>query len=291
MPTSFRLDQRDIQASIVPRLQQWFDGPVGQRTFEIEQALVNQLLGSSFGYYLLQLGIAPHLPLYAESRVQRNIQAGLYQTNVNQPRAPGFVAQCNLDELPFAENSLDVLIIHHWLEFCSDPHSLLREAQRVLVPHGRLIIVAFNPLSFFGLKGLYGRLWPRSPWRQHMLTNRRIRDWLQLLGFGEYQVQFGVHRPPYEFFQSRKPELDYPGWLGKLPTGGIMVMSAVKDVVGLTALRPQWQAPPRIPALVGASREAVIKPFPPRSFSSRNKRYDLRSESHNESYKVPPPTE
>ena len=280
MPTNpFRLDQRDIQASIIPRLQQWFESPVGRQTFAIEEAMVSQLLGDAFGYYLLQLGIAPQLPLFKESRVQRNIQAGLFQSAVGEVRAPGFVAQCDLDQLPFAQDSLDVLIIHHWLEFCSDPHSLLREAQRVLVPHGRLIIVAFNPFSFFGMKGLYGRLWPRSPWRQHLLSSWRIKDWLQLLGFGECHVQFGAHRPPYDVCLPRKPELDYPGWLGKMPTGGIMAMSAVKDVVGMTALRPQWQPAPRIPALVGASRQAVIKPFP-----RRNSPQDM-------SRKIPPSTE
>lgn len=267
--SSFRLEQRDIQNSILPRLQQWFEGPVGKRTFAIEQALVNQLLSSSFGYYLLQLGIAPHLPLFRDSRVQKNIQAGLY-SGKSAEDAPGFVAHCNLEELPFAQDSLDVLIIHHWLEFCSDPHSLLREAQRVLVPHGRLIVVAFNPFSFFGLKGLYGRLWPRSPWRQHLLSSHRIKDWLSLLGFGELQIQFGVHRPPIEAFQAREPQLDYPGWLGRCPTGGIMVISAVKDVVGMTALRPQWVDPePNLPSLVGANREAVVRPFPARPLANR----------------------
>jgi SAM-dependent methyltransferase len=277
MPTNpFRLDQRDIQTSIIPRLQQWFDTPVGQATLAVEHSLVSQVLSDAFGYYLLQLGLAPNLSLYSESRVQRNYQAGIYRpvnaksavspstdSNTSQP----FIAHCNLDQLPFAQDSLDVLIVHHWLEFCSDPHSLLREAQRVLVPHGRLIIVGFNPFSFFGLKGLWGRLWPRSPWRQHLLTPWRIKDWLQLLGFGECTIQYGAHRPPFEFCQTTKAELDYPGWLGKLPTGGIMVMSAVKDVVGMTTLRPAWQPAPRIPALVAASREAVIKPFPRRNQS------------------------
>jgi len=47
--------------------------------------------------------------------------------------------------LPFAEQSLDLVVMPHTLEFSRDPHSCLREVERVLVPDGRGVICGFNP--------------------------------------------------------------------------------------------------------------------------------------------------
>jgi SAM-dependent methyltransferase len=40
----------------------------------------------------------------------------------------------------------------HALEFHDDPHQILREVERVLIPEGELIITGFNPISIWGLR-------------------------------------------------------------------------------------------------------------------------------------------
>ena len=53
-------------------------------------------------------------------------------------------------QLPFLDKSADVCVLAHNLGYSSDPHRLLREADRVLIEDGWLIISGFNPLSLLG---------------------------------------------------------------------------------------------------------------------------------------------
>jgi hypothetical protein len=41
-----------------------------------------------------------------------------------------------------------------YLPWCSDPHRLLREADRVLIDDGWMILTGFNPVSLMGLRKL-----------------------------------------------------------------------------------------------------------------------------------------
>ena len=65
---------------------------------------------------------------------------------------------CDLLDLPFEAQSVDLLVMPHTLEFTSDPHRLLREAERVLMPEGRLIILGFNSLSLWGARQSLGKV-------------------------------------------------------------------------------------------------------------------------------------
>lgn len=56
--------------------------------------------------------------------------------------------------LPFADKSVDVCLLAHTLPWCTDPHRLLREADRVLIDDGWLVISGFNPISLMGLRKL-----------------------------------------------------------------------------------------------------------------------------------------
>ncbi len=65
---------------------------------------------------------------------------------------------CDLLDLPFEAQSVDLLVMPHTLEFARDPHRLLREAERVLVPEGQLIILGFNSLSLWGARQSLGKV-------------------------------------------------------------------------------------------------------------------------------------
>ena len=42
-------------------------------------------------------------------------------------------------DLPIASNSIDLLLLPHVLEFSVNPHQILREVQRVLMPDGHAV--------------------------------------------------------------------------------------------------------------------------------------------------------
>ncbi len=65
-------------------------------------------------------------------------------------------------ELPFASQSLDLVVLPHVLEFAHEPHQILREVERVLIPEGQIIVTGFNPASLWGARQAATRL-ARAP--------------------------------------------------------------------------------------------------------------------------------
>ena len=85
--------------------------------------------------------------------------------------------------LPFLQDTLDLIVLPHTLDLSHDPHQVLREAQRVLIPEGHIVLIAFNPMSMMGLCKLALMGSKRIPWASHFYTARRLKDWLALLDF------------------------------------------------------------------------------------------------------------
>jgi len=78
--------------------------------------------------------------------------------------------------LPLATGSIDLLALPHVLEFNSHPHRILREAARVLMPEGQIVISGFNPLSLWGLKRSLGPRRPEYPWCGRFIGLLRLKD-------------------------------------------------------------------------------------------------------------------
>ena len=49
--------------------------------------------------------------------------------------------------LPIASDSVDLVILMHHLSNTSEPHAMLRETFRILIPEGKLLIIDFNPIK------------------------------------------------------------------------------------------------------------------------------------------------
>ena len=93
-------------------------------------------------------------------------------------------------ELPVASEIVDTLILPHILEFESDPHQILREADRVLKPEGRIFILGLNPWSPQRVLNWTRRVEFRTAGN---IGCYRIMDWLNLLKFdAEFCAGFGL---------------------------------------------------------------------------------------------------
>lgn len=222
-----------------------------------------------FGYHALQLGLPDLQALHANRMPHRwvavaeaigkphirndnnainnvTMQANnTPATAINAIKSIDFVTA--FEALPFPENSLDLLILPHSLELSPDPHATLREAERVLVPEGRLIVCCFNPLSLWGLKQKRSRLYKRFdlgelylPEAGEFISHRRLRDWLKLLNFELESSQFGCFRPAVR----SQTMLQRFAWMDKLGSnywpilGAVYVVSAVKRVHGMRLISP-----------------------------------------------------
>jgi SAM-dependent methyltransferase len=145
--------------------------------------------------------------------------------------------------LPLASQSVDLLVLPHILEFCADPHQVLREAERVLMPEGRIVISGFNPLSLWGAARFIGAHRQTFPWRGDFVGLMRLRDWLKLLGFDLDGGKFGCYAPPMRQARwlQRFRVLELAGERWWPIAGGVYVIRAVKRVVGTRIVTPNWR--------------------------------------------------
>src|SRR6202166_3286621 len=158
----------------------WFEGPLGARVLREEAALAPLALDDVFGFELLQVGAwGPARHLLDGARTQ-------HATLLAPEMSPGVTLYAPLQSLPFPSDSIDAIFLPHTLELVEDPYAVLREAERVLCAEGCLIICGFNPFSGWGARRLFGQYFHRPafpPGTQRMLSERRLRDWVALLGF------------------------------------------------------------------------------------------------------------
>lgn len=244
-------------------LHHWFDSPPGRYLLAWEQARFDEAVADVFGYHSLQLGMPlldglranrmPHQWLalgqeavwgsFAYAQVGDEAQAPLRRHTVDLLAEP--VA------LPFAEASLDLIVLPHTLELSIDPHAALREVERVLVPEGRVVISGLNPTSLWGLRQRRARLYQRLgrgtlylPDVGEFIGYRRLRDWLRLLSFEVESARFGCYRPAVRSAQW----LERFGWMDPLGErwwpilGAAYFLVAVKRVHGMRLLEPAWRS-------------------------------------------------
>jgi SAM-dependent methyltransferase len=238
-------------------LQQWFATDIGQAVLATERRLLARLLADSFGYHLLQLSANNNLNLYGDCRVQRCFKAGPIVPAPDVEQA-AFV-RCTFEELPFETDSIDVALVHHVPEFSADPHAVLRELYRVVVPNGRVILLGFNPWSPFGARMALGRWSNGSVWRNHFFSASRLNDWLQLLGFETESIDYGFHRLPLQRTAHWPVQIENKAsWSRHWPFGGVYAITAVKQVSKFIPLKPQWSARPTLIPLSAAKPSALV---------------------------------
>ena len=218
------------QASQISQ-QQWLTSTLGQHLLAREQAMYDAIVGDIFGFHALQLGLLP-LNALKNSRIPHLLRAGNCEGDAN----------CESDYLPFAESSIDLLCLPHVLEFSRNPHQTLREAERVLVPEGHLIITGFNPISAWGVKQTLSKD-TTYPWHGHFFTLSRIKDWLALLGLEFVSGQMNGYALPIndEKWLKRLAFMDKTGDKWWPMMGGIYFIVAKKRVVNMTLLKPNWK--------------------------------------------------
>jgi SAM-dependent methyltransferase len=237
--------------STAKTLTDWFATPQGQYLLEREQDFFDQAVADLFGFNAAQLGLTGYEYLRASRMPMRIVagnKAGLNGNNKDAPTGEGQdpvqyeMVRLIMDELPFDSGSLDLVVMPHVLEFNDNPHQILREVERVLMPEGHVIIAGFNPRSLWGVWHMLGRKKRGYPWNGNFISLPRMKDWLALLGFEVVAGRFACYAPP----------LNNPGWVSRFRfmepagdrwwavCGGIYFLQAIKRVPGVRPLKPSW---------------------------------------------------
>jgi SAM-dependent methyltransferase len=228
-------------------LRDWYASPPGEALADDLCGYLESVVPQLFGYHALRIGdLGPSRDPLAGSRIIHRVQLDLVLPAqlLAQPRA-----------LPVQADTLDLVVLTHVLEFCSDPHGVLREVDRTLVPEGHVIIIGFNPISFMGLRRLAARNRGSAPWRGRYYTAWRVRDWLQLLGYDVLDTVSAGFRPPLRQagLLRRLRAMETLGARFWPILGGAFVILARKRVATLTPLRPRWKPRRRISAGLAGS--------------------------------------
>lgn len=213
-------------------LEDWLASPQGQYVLDWETEQIDQAVSDIFGFNALQIGL-PQIDLLRSNRMALRIRIG--------SDSPVSVA-CLPTALPIANQSVDLVVLPHLLEFSKDPHQILREVERALIPEGQLIITGFNPLSLWGLTK-QARRSKDFPWNGNYLSPARVKDWLKLLGFEVDRSNFGCYAPPFEQqkWLQRCGITETAGRRWWKFSGAVYMLRAVKRVHSMRLIKPNWR--------------------------------------------------
>jgi SAM-dependent methyltransferase len=232
--------------------------PFGQELLHNEEQFYQNVTSNMFGYYAIQMGL-PQINFLQTNRIPNKY---LIPLQIN----------CDIRMLPFATNSIDLIICPHLLEFVPNYETLLREFYRVLIPKGKLIISNFNRSSFLGLSNLphaFTNLFTKRPKMTipdmfdatninntspstkitqniNWIGLKDIKKSLVKLNFVLNGGKFFSYLPPINNFKT----LSKLSWLNKvgdrwLPTyANSYAIIASKELVTFTNIKPQTQRKP-----------------------------------------------
>ena len=216
----------------IPGLETWLGSAQSRYVLDWERMRIDETVSDVFGFNALQLGM-PQIDFLHANRIPLRQRAG---------ESGPVDALCDLNALPFAAHSTDLVVLPHVLEFHHNPHQILREIERILIPEGQLVILGFNPLSLWGIKN---RTKPGGefPWNGNYISPLRLKDWLKLLSFEVDRGQFGCYIPPVEQLKwvQRWQFIETAGNRWWNFSGGVYVLRAIKRVHGMHLITPNWR--------------------------------------------------
>jgi SAM-dependent methyltransferase len=214
-----------------PDLLRWLESAQGGYVLDWEQSMFDAAVADIFGFNALQIGL-PQFDFLRANRVPLRQKAG---------PAGAVDVLCDFTALPFAGQSTDLVVMPHVLEFSCDPHHILREIERILIPEGQVIITGFNPLSLWGVRNRTQRHGV-FPWNGSYLSAARLKDWLKLLDFEVDDCHFGCYAPPFEQerWLRRWHFMESAGRRWWNFSGAVYQLRAIKRTHAMRLITPNW---------------------------------------------------
>ncbi len=265
----FKRWEMEPLTAAVREIRHWFASPLGRMCLAYEQRAIAELLRQHRGQRILQISplslmvpkdFAPFKSIY---RLQ------LSEGHVESDASSSFQRFCVTDfqNLPFEDESIDIVVVHHVLEFSLDPQSVLKEAGRVTSSGGHIVVVAFNPASITGLLSILGRLFqPNNKiCARKQLLALRVKDWLRFLDFSNLKTRNLGHEIPFNhsgFLRVTQPIFERLEKFS-LPFANVYCLLARKDKAGLSLLAPDWKT--------AVLKRALVVPKPAQSVSAVSK--------------------
>lgn len=227
----------------------WSDIPSSRTLRQLIQKQLELILPSVHGYSLVTMGNLSSVFNYQAASVANIIR-------INSSCEPDVFA--DYYQLPLASDDVDAIFVPLLIEQCQHPHQMLREIVRSLRPGGKLILVAFNPFSTWGIYRLLLSRLGLPIWQLPFYRLGRLKDWVSLLGL-EVTVEHGLFAklPGTEYHQQSQ----YIDSTAYSRFGAINFIVAEKKIRTLTAIRPAWKKHRIVsPGVIEPTRKHIESP-------------------------------
>ncbi|MFQ3170046.1 MAG: SAM-dependent methyltransferase [Oleispira sp.] len=219
-----KLDNQDYK--------RWLKTDSALRLLSLQSAWLQTKLRRFSGAHLMFHGLDPKLDLLSTSPIKHAFRMALpWQTGITTD------AWMTSSDWPLADQSIDLVVMQHSLDFTRQPQQMIREAARTIVPSGHLVIIGFNPWSWWG--GVQKTL-PFStnmPWVANAVSMKRLQDWLLLLDFSIQSTETLGHLWPITLFPERVSQRIDGVLAGSVGMGNFYMVIAQKTTLGMTSLR------------------------------------------------------
>lgn len=233
-------------------LKLWWQSSLGRALLCAESELLSEALEDVFGWEFLQVGAwGPGRELLSGTRTRRQtvLAPGVFGEGADVLGRPA--------QLPITSDLIDAVLLPHTLEFAADPYAIVREVDRVLVGEGQLLVMGFRPWSLWGMRARASRI-GFPPGMRRVLSEKRVRDWLVLLGYEVVASRRYLFCSPWNSGSWAAPNPDHSGGrilrrgIYPLPAGAYL-LKARKRVYTMTPIRPRFR---ERPAVIGG----LVKP-------------------------------
>jgi SAM-dependent methyltransferase len=234
-------------------LQDFYVSPLGKATHRLIAAKLASAMAVAADMMVLGLGYAT--PYLAE----QHLAFMLARRGVAPWPATGPVRSALVEEydLPLPDNSVDLVLVIHGLEFTDEPVDMLQEIWRILTPQGRLLLVVPNRRGLWSLSDSspfgFGQ-----PFSQPQLL-RHLKD----AQFSLAKLDSALFMPPW----GKGAALNLSAGLEKFGVAalghfsGVHIVSATKHVYAYAKGRKRLRNPLRIrPALLGSPQPSHFVP-------------------------------
>jgi SAM-dependent methyltransferase len=188
-----------------------------------------------FGYHLVKLGALSATLEFSHCPIK-------HQVGITLKQAQDSLVMANSRALPLLKRSIDAMILSFELDFAQDPHQILREANRVMMPDGHLVLIGYNPFSLAGLAKYLPLRRDSLLHDARCFSTMRIKDWLHLLGF-EIIQEYGLAHSELLFERGLNPQGKWQRWASKYfeCLGSVYILVAKKREIPLSPLKMKWK--------------------------------------------------
>ena len=236
MRYAFKSMSKEISAaSRVAALRTWYQRPLGRLLAETELNALAVQIPNLFGYHLMVID-----PPWEDCPLKDSRIPHRFIQSIAPVAQPEIGLAGDTDDWPIMTDSIDAIILPHTLELSRDPHQVLREADRSLIPDGHLVILGFNPYGLWGMRRVFTPGRRQMPWDSRFLGLSRIKDWLGLLGFDTLESHYLFHRPPVQNMRllEKLRLLESASGYGRKLLSAAYILVARKRTTIITPLKP-----------------------------------------------------